>query len=201
MEQQRYRELFEILLASKASLPPDRPIHFFGCGHPLLFPMSIALGVDIFDSAAYAIFARDDRLLTPEGTVKLDDLEEWPFQSHALYTETPKSIRAMPHDDRSRILAEHNLEVTQAELAKCREAVRKGTIWELAERRSHASPYLREAFVWMQEQLDDPDDGPVGESVLRMIASSNPSGVVGSSLERKSSTGRTSSTSRLFPSH
>ena len=65
MEQQRYRELFEILLASKASLPPDRPVHFFGCGHPLLFPMSIALGVDIFDSAAYAIFARDDRLLTP----------------------------------------------------------------------------------------------------------------------------------------
>ena len=44
MEQQRYRELFEILLASKASLPPDRPVHFFGCGHPLLFPMSIALG-------------------------------------------------------------------------------------------------------------------------------------------------------------
>ena len=38
MEQQRYRELFEILLASKASLPPDRPVHFFGCGHPLLFP-------------------------------------------------------------------------------------------------------------------------------------------------------------------
>ena len=174
MEQQRYRELFEILLASKASLPPDRPVHFFGCGHPLLFPMSIALGVDIFDSAAYAIFARDDRLLTPEGTVKLDDLEEWPFHSHALYAETPKSIRAMSHDDRSRILAEHNLEVTQAELAKCREAVRKGTIWELAERRSHASPYLREAFVWLQEQLDDPDDGPVGESVLRMIASSNP---------------------------
>ena len=119
MEQQRYRELFEILLASKASLPPDRPIHFFGCGHPLLFPMSIALGVDIFDSAAYAIFARDDRLLTPEGTVKLDDLEEWPFHSHALYAKTPKIIRAMSHDDRSRILAEHNLEVTQAELAKC----------------------------------------------------------------------------------
>ena len=28
--------------------------------------------------------------------------------------------------------------------------------------------------MWLQEQLDDPDDGPVGESVLGMIASSNP---------------------------
>ena len=58
--------------------------------------------------------------------------------------------------------------------------------------------YLREAFVWLQEQLDDPDDGPVGESVLRMIASSNPLRSGGEQLGRKSSTGRTSSTSRLF---
>ena len=174
MEQQRYRELFEILLASKSSLPPDRPVHFFGCGHPLLFPMAIALGVDMFDSAAYAIFARDDRLLTPEGTVKLGDIQEWPFHSHALFGITPQMVREMEKDERSIILAKHNLEVTQAELARCREAIRNGTIWELAEKRSHASPHLREAFVWLQEQLDDPDDGPVGDSVLQIIASTNP---------------------------
>ena len=174
MEQQRYQELFEILLASKSNLPPDRPVHFFGCGHPMLFPMAIALGVDLFDSAAYAIFARDDRLLTPEGTVKLGDIQEWPFNSHALFGTTPQGVREMDRDERSTILAKHNLEVTQAELARCREAIRNGTIWELAEKRSHASPYLREAFLWLQEQLDDPDEGPIGDSVLRMIASTNP---------------------------
>ena len=174
MEQQRYQELFEILLASKSNLPPDRPVHFFGCGHPMLFPMAIALGVDLFDSAAYAIFARDDRLLTPEGTVKLGDIQEWPFNSHALFGTTPQGVRDMDRDERSTILAKHNLEVTQSELARCREAIRNGTIWELAEKRSHASPYLREAFLWLQEQLDDPDDGPIGDSVLRMIASTNP---------------------------
>ena len=174
MEQQRYQELFEILLASKSTLPPDRPVHFFGCGHPMLFPMAIALGVDLFDSAAYAIFARDDRLLTPEGTVKLGDIQEWPFNSHALFGTTPQGVREMDRDERSTILAKHNLEVTQSELARCREAIRNGTIWELAEKRSHASPYLREAFLWLQEQLDDPDDGPIGDSVLRMIASTNP---------------------------
>ena len=174
MEQQRYQELFEILLASKSNLPPDRPVHFFGCGHPMLFPMAIALGVDLFDSAAYAIFARDDRLLTPDGTVKLGDIQEWPFNSHALFGTTPQGVREMDRDERSVILAKHNLEVTQSELARCREAIRNGTIWELAEKRSHASPYLREAFLWLQEQLDDPDDGPIGDSVLRMIASTNP---------------------------
>ena len=174
MEQQRYQELFEILLASKSNLPPDRPVHFFGCGHPMLFPMAIALGVDMFDSAAYAIFARDDRILTPEGTVKLSEILEWPFNSHALFGLTPQEVRDMDADDRSTILAKHNLEVTQSELAKCREAIRNGSIWQLAEKRSHASPYLREAFLWLQEQLEDPDDGPVGDSVLRMIASTNP---------------------------
>ena len=174
MEQQRYQELFEILLASKSNLPPDRPVHFFGCGHPMLFPLAIALGVDLFDSAAYAIFARDDRLLTPEGTVKLGDIQEWPFNSHALFGTTPQGVREMDRDERSTILAKHNLEVTQCELARCREAIRNGTIWELAEKRSHASPYLRGAFLWLQEQLDDPDDGPIGDSVLRMIASTNP---------------------------
>ena len=174
MEQQRYRELFEILLASKSNLPLDRPVHFFGCGHPMLFPMAIALGVDLFDSAAYAIFARDDRLLTPEGTVKLGDIQEWPFNSHALFGTTPQGVREMDRDERSVMLAKHNLEVTQSELARCREAIRNGTIWELAEKRSHASPYLRDAFLWLQEQLDDPDDGPIGDSVLRMIASTNP---------------------------
>tara|TARA_B100000686_G_C16778630_1_gene970266 strand:+ start:45 stop:2177 length:2133 start_codon:yes stop_codon:yes gene_type:complete len=174
MEQQRYKELFEILLSSIASLPPDRPVHLFGCGHPILFPMAIALGVDLFDSAAYAIFARDGRILTPYGTVKLEDINEWPFQSNALFGTTPEVVRSMDRDEISELLARHNLEVTQAELARCREAIRSGTIWELAEQRSHYSPYLREAFVWLQDQLDVPDDGPVGESVLRLIASSDP---------------------------
>ena len=174
MEQQRYQELFEILLVSKSNLPPDRPVHFFGCGHPMLFPMAIALGVDLFDSAAYAIFARDERLLTPEGTVKLGEIQEWPFTSHALFGRTPQEVKEMDRDDRSTILAKHNLEVTQSELARCREAVRSGTIWELAENRSHASPYLREAFLWLQEQLYNPDNGPIGDSVLQMIGSTNP---------------------------
>ena len=174
MERQRYRELFEILLAARATIPPNRPIHLFGCGHPLLFPMSIALGVDLFDSAAYALFARDDRLLTPDGTVKIGGLTEWPTHSAALFAHTPAEVRAMDRNERSVLLAHHNLEVTQAELARCREAVRNGTIWHLAEQRSHVSPRLREAFEWILEQFEETEEGPVGESSLRTIASTDP---------------------------
>ena len=144
--------------------------------------MSIALGVDLFDSAAYAIFARDGRILTPEGTVKLEEISEWPFPSNSLHGHTPEQVNSMDLQERSEILARHNLEITQSELAKCREAVRKGTIWELAEQRSHSSPYLREAFVWLQDQLDIPDEGPVGDSVLRLIASTDPLRQGGESL-------------------
>ena len=174
MEKQRYLELFRILLAARSTIPPNRPIHMFGCGHPILFPLCIALGVDLFDSAAYALFARDDRLLTPTGTVKLGDLNEWTHNSSTLFQHTPSEVREMEKEQRSTLLAHHNLEVTQAELARCREAVRNGTIWQLAEQRSHASAKLREAFEWVLEQMEEPAEGPVGESVLRTIASTNP---------------------------
>ena len=72
MEQHMYDKLAEIILETKPYLPANRPTHLFGCGHPMLFPMAIALGIDLFDSAAYALFARDDRLLCPWGTEKFD---------------------------------------------------------------------------------------------------------------------------------
>ena len=174
MEKQRYRELFEILLAVRSTTPSDRPVHLFGCGHPMLFPMAIALGADLFDSAAYAIFARDDRILSPHGTFKLEGLNEWPIHSATLFGHTPEQVREMGTEERSTLLAHHNLEITQAELARCREAIRDSSIWQLAERRSHASPHLRNAFEWVLEQFEEIPDGPVGDSALELLASTDP---------------------------
>ena len=149
MEQQRYADLARIMLASLPELPADRPVHMFGCGHPMLFPMLIALGADLFDSAAYALFARDGRLLTPTGTVHLAELKEWPVLMPCVASLTPETVRKMSKDERMVLLSRFNLEVTLAELATCRQAVHDGRIWELAERRSHAHPALREAFLWL----------------------------------------------------
>jgi len=149
MEQQRYRDYAKIMLATLPFLPPSRPVHMFGCGHPMLFPMSIALGADLFDSAAYALFARDGRILTPWGTEKLDNLTEWPIITPCISLHTPEMVRNLPKDEKIVLLSRYNLEITLAELSRCRQAVRDGSIWRLVEQRSHQHPALRDAFLWL----------------------------------------------------
>ena len=149
MEKHQYKDLAKIMLATLPELAPERPRHMFGCGHPMLFPMLIALGADLFDSAAYALFARDKRLLSPSGTVHLDDLQEWPSMLPCVVGHSPKEVLKMKEKERTAFLATYNLEVTLAELARCKQAVHDGTIWQLAEQRSHQHPALREAFLWL----------------------------------------------------
>ena len=149
MEKHRYKDLAKIMLATIGELPPERPRHMFGCGHPMLFSMLIALGADLFDSAAYALFARDDRLLSPQGTYRLKDLHAWPELVPCIVNWTPEAVRALNQDERTSLLARYNLEVTLAELSRCKQAVYDGTIWQLAEQRSHQHPSLREAFLWL----------------------------------------------------
>ena len=149
MEQHRYREYAKIMLSTLPFLPSNRPVHMFGCGHPMLFPMSIALGADLFDSAAYALFARDGRILTPWGTEKLEGLIEWPIIMPCISSCTPEEVRKMDKNDRMKLLSKYNLEITLAELSRCRQAVRDGDIWRLVEQRSHQHPALRDAFLWL----------------------------------------------------
>ena len=149
MEQQKYKDLAKIMFACKSNLTPNRPVHMFGCGHPMLFPMLIAMGADLFDSAAYVLFARDGRILTPWGTEKIAELEEWPILMPSITHYSPADVRKMNKEDRTILLSKYNLEITLQEISRCRQAIRDGTIWRLAERRSHEHPALREAFLWL----------------------------------------------------
>ena len=149
MEQHRYREYVKIMLSTIPFLPSDRPVHMFGCGHPMLFPMSIALGADLFDSAAYALFARGGRILTPWGTERLEGLHEWPVMMPCISSLTPEAVRNLDKQARIEILSKYNLEITLAELSRCRQAVRDGNIWRLVEQRSHQHPALRDAYLWL----------------------------------------------------
>lgn len=152
MEQHMYDKLAEIILETKPYLPANRPTHLFGCGHPMLFPMAIALGIDLFDSAAYALFARDDRLLCPWGTEKFDQIVEWPITVPCVQSITPKQVREMSKERKTEILARFNLEVTLAELSRCRQAVRDGRIWDLARMRSTQHPALKKAWDFIEKQ-------------------------------------------------
>ena len=173
MEQQKYRDLAKIMLACKSNLAPNRPVHMFGCGHPMLFPMLVAMGADLFDSAAYVLFARDGRLLTPWGTERVSEIEEWPILMPAITNHTPAEVRAMDKQERTVLLSKYNLEVTLQEMSRCRQAVRDGTIWRLAERRSHEHPALREAFLWI---VTNPAKSSMDPLILDEISASKETG-------------------------
>src|SRR5437870_10227354 len=146
METQRYDLLVDMIVAAKNALPKGKPFHLFGAGHPVLFPFLVALGCDLFDSAAYALYARAGRSLTPDGTLLLRDMVASECPSPACVDTSPDElIKSQEKEDETR-LAQHNLWTCFSELRRIREAIRKGRLWELLELRSQAHPALKECF-------------------------------------------------------
>jgi 7-cyano-7-deazaguanine tRNA-ribosyltransferase len=155
METQQYDVLVDMILAAKKALPKGKPFHLFGAGHPVLFPFLVALGCDLFDSAAYALYARAGRYLTPEGTLLLGDMVEFACPCPACVDTSPGELmRSQDKEDRVR-LVEHNLWMCFSELRRVREAIRKGRLWELLELRSHAHPALKECFLRITKYAEE----------------------------------------------
>jgi len=146
METQRYDVLVDMIVAAKKALPKGKPFHLFGAGHPVLFPFLVALGCDLFDSAAYALYARAGRYLTPEGTLLLGDMVEFACPCPACVDTSPGELMRSQDAEGGVRLVEHNLWTCFSELRRVREAIRKGRLWELLELRSHAHPALKECF-------------------------------------------------------
>ena len=151
MENQEYRDLITVIIASKRGLPPGKPVHLFGAGHPMVFPIAVALGCDIFDSSAYVKYAQEDRLILPWGTVKLDEIDELPCMCPICATYSLAEIRSLSKHDRLRCLAEHNLYVSMREIKIIRNAIATGNLWELVERKASSHPYLYDAFQELQK--------------------------------------------------
>ena len=146
MEQYKFDVLVDMIVAAKVNLPPERPLHLFGAGHPFMFALAVALGCDLFDSAAYALFARQDRYLTDSGTTRLDTLKYFPCSCPACSKTDPETVRAMPKEERQRLLAEHNLHVSFYELRRIKQAITEGRLWEHMEMRAHGHPSLLQAL-------------------------------------------------------
>ncbi|MCS7119365.1 MAG: tRNA guanosine(15) transglycosylase TgtA [Archaeoglobaceae archaeon] len=145
MDAYRFRDLVRIILEVKTILPVE-PIHLFGCGHPMIFAMAVALGCDLFDSAAYALFARDDRYLTIYGTKKLSELHYFPCSCPVCTKMTPEEVKELDKRDREVFLAEHNLYATFEEIKVIKEAIKENTLFELVEKRIRAHPNLISAW-------------------------------------------------------
>jgi 7-cyano-7-deazaguanine tRNA-ribosyltransferase len=146
MQQYRFETLVDMIMAANAELPPSKPLHLFGAGHPMMFAFAVALGCDMFDSASYALFARNGRYMTAQGTAKIEELEYFPCNCPACHKKTPQKVRGMLLVERERLLAAHNLHACFTELQTIKQAILDGRLWELVETRARNHPALQAAF-------------------------------------------------------
>ena len=154
LEQYRFPELARALAAARPGLNPGAAVHLFGTGHPMTFAFAALWGVDLIDSSAYHKFARRGSLLFPEGTVAIDDLRETVCRC-ALCAEVPLlEVARRPTAEREQRIAFHNLLTSVEEVGRVRQAIREGTLWELAERRATGHPALRAGLDEAQRHPD-----------------------------------------------
>jgi len=144
LENYRFSDLVKIVISAKKALRPDAPVHLFGAGHPMVLSLAVAMGCDLFDSAAYALYARDDRYLTEQGTLYLQDLKYLPCSCPVCSSHTPDELRKS--DEKFRLLSMHNLYVTFEELRRIKQAIEDGSLAEFLEMRVRSHPYLLDAL-------------------------------------------------------
>ena len=145
MEAYEFALLAQMIAATKRAIP-TKPIHLFGAGHPLTIPLIVALGCDMFDSASYVLYAKEDRYLHANGTSKLQDLSYFPCQCPTCLSYTVKELLDLDKEKRTAEVANHNLYMLQAEVSIVKQTIVDGRLWEYVMQKAHAHPKVMEAL-------------------------------------------------------
>ncbi len=140
MENYEFTLLAQMIQAVKSELPVGRPLHLFGAGHPLTIPLAVALGCDTFDSASYALYAKEGRYMTDHGTLRLEDLSYLPCVCPVCSAGTVREVKQADE-----LLALHNLYVLHREVLAVKQAIREGRLWEYLFIKARCHPKLHEA--------------------------------------------------------
>ncbi len=145
--QYQFELTLNMLITVKKNIIPNKPLHMFGLGLPQFFSLAVACGCDLMDSAAYILFARENRYFTlSTGTKRLDELIEFPCHCPICTKYTPAEVRNFEPELRVELLAKHNLYLSFSELRTIRQAIRDGDLWELVEMRIRNHPNLVNAY-------------------------------------------------------
>ncbi len=163
MESYRYAELVDVIAAAKKGLSPASPVHLFGAGHPMMFALAVSLGCDLFDSAAYALYAKDGRYITASGTYHVEKLNYLPCVCPICSKYTAEELKTAKNKEE--LLGRHNLYATFAEIRLIKQCIKEGNLLELVEQRCRAHPKLLDGLkklythsAWL-EQLDPATKG------------------------------------------
>ncbi len=147
MEGYRFDKLFRMIYTAKSVIGFGKPLHLFGAGHPMIFPFIVALGVDMFDSASYYLYARDDRYMTECGTIRVDKLDYLPCYCPVCSKIDADELKELEREKRVELLAMHNLYVCFEEIRRIKQAIRDGRLMELLELKARCHPNLYQGFV------------------------------------------------------
>jgi 7-cyano-7-deazaguanine tRNA-ribosyltransferase len=149
----RFKFTLEMLINVKECIIPSKPLHMFGLGLPQFFSLAIACGCDLMDSAAYILFAKENRYFTlSTGTKNLNELVEFPCNCPICSNYSPTELKKMDKNLRTELLAKHNLYLSFSELRTIRQAIREGNLWELVELRVRNHPNLVKALEIVKEK-------------------------------------------------
>ncbi len=159
MESYNFRLLTAMVMAAKRNIPIEKPLHLFGAGHPLTIPLAVALGCDLFDSASYMLYAREDRYLTDSGTVRLKELTYLNCVCPVCTSHSPQDLMKQEKSERSINIAIHNLHILLKAVKESKEAIRAGRLWEHLGAKARCHPRLWEAFNGLEEYSDFLEDG------------------------------------------
>ncbi|MDA4131372.1 MAG: tRNA guanosine(15) transglycosylase TgtA, partial [Thaumarchaeota archaeon] len=146
MENYDFPLLVRMIQASKTFLPKEKPFHLFGAGHPLIIPLAVALGCDMFDSASYMLYAKQDRYIGSNGTIRLEKLEHLPCNCRVCTSHTATELKNMRQADRVEVLAKHNLAALKLVIEETKQAIWEGRLWEFVRAKCSNHPATFEAF-------------------------------------------------------
>ena len=146
MEEYDFALLVQMIRASNSNLPQHRPFHLFGAGHPLIIPLAVALGCDMFDSASYMLYARNDRYLSSSGTIRLEKLEFLPCTCKVCTKFTARELKGLKAEERVLNVARHNLYTLKQVIEETKQAIWEGRLWEFARSKCSNHPLAFDAF-------------------------------------------------------
>lgn len=146
MENYQFSDLVDVVLSTRKGLSPNRPVHLYGAGHPMIFALATLLGCDMFDSSSYAKYAKDGRMMFPDGTRRVGELVH---QICHCPVCSDLSLKELKEDEIA--IARHNLYVSYNEIRRIKQAIHEGSLWELVERRCISHPNLLPALRKLRE--------------------------------------------------
>jgi tRNA-guanine transglycosylases, various specificities len=153
METYNYESVLKMILFSKIIIGPSKPMHLFGAGHPMFFPFIVAMGIDTFDSAAYDLYAKDDRYITRTRTFRIQELSELPCVCEICRRFSVKELLEMDKKEREKMLAKHNLYVSLEEIKTIRTFIREFSLWNYLEEKARSHPSLYRALLFLKKHV------------------------------------------------